>query len=84
LALVGDQPVRLEETAAASAADPANVNFRITRALNLLRHGQPAEALKSFDDVTVFALVDEAGHPAGHAAVIGSTRPVGQEHHCPT
>jgi hypothetical protein len=36
------------------------------------------------DDVTVFALVDEAGRPAGHAAVIRETRPVGQEHHCPT
>jgi|688.fasta_scaffold08809_7 hypothetical protein len=31
------------------------------------------------EDVTVFSLVDEAGHPAGHAAVIGSTRPAGLE-----
>jgi tetratricopeptide (TPR) repeat protein len=68
LALVGDQPVSLEETAAVSAADPANVNFRITHALNLLRHGQPAEALKSFDDVTVFA--DRL--PPGHLAVIAA------------
>ncbi len=68
LALVGDQPVRLEETAAASAADPANVNFRITHAMNLLRHGQPAEALKSFDDVIVFA--DRL--PPGHLAVIAA------------
>jgi len=30
------------------------------------------------DDVTVFALADAAGRPAGHAAVIGSTRPVGR------
>jgi hypothetical protein len=30
------------------------------------------------ENVTVFALVDEAGHPAGHAAVIGSTRPAGR------
>jgi len=30
------------------------------------------------EDVTVFALVDEAGRPAGHAAVIGSTRPAGR------
>lgn len=29
------------------------------------------------DDVIVFALADAAGHPAGHAAVIGSTRPAG-------
>jgi hypothetical protein len=29
------------------------------------------------DDVTVFALADAAGRPAGHAAVIGSTRAVG-------
>jgi hypothetical protein len=31
------------------------------------------------DDVTVCALVDEAGRPAGHTAVIGSTRPAGLE-----
>jgi len=30
------------------------------------------------ENVAVFALVDEAGHPAGHAAVIGSTRPAGR------
>ena len=29
------------------------------------------------DDVTVFALADAAGRPAGHAAVIGATRPAG-------
>jgi PAS domain-containing protein len=31
------------------------------------------------DDVTVFELFDAAGQPAGHAAMIGATRPVGCE-----
>jgi PAS domain-containing protein len=31
------------------------------------------------DDVTVFEVTDAAGRPAGHAAVIGSTRPAGLE-----
>lgn len=35
------------------------------------------------DDVTVFALTDAAGRPAGHAAVIGSTRSVGQASRLP-
>ena len=30
------------------------------------------------DDVTVFELFDAAGKPAGHAAMIGATRPVGR------
>lgn len=31
------------------------------------------------DDVSVFALTDEAGHPAGHAAVIAATASAGSE-----
>ncbi|MEI7782013.1 MAG: MEKHLA domain-containing protein, partial [Planctomycetota bacterium] len=30
------------------------------------------------DDVTVLVLADAAGNPAGHAAVIGKTRPEGE------
>ncbi len=55
LALTGDGAVALAETAAACEAEPSNANFRITHALNLLRHDRPAEALAAFDDLTVFA-----------------------------
>jgi len=55
LALVGGKEVDIQETASASAAEPANVNFRITHALNLLKHNKPAEALGVFDTITVFA-----------------------------
>jgi len=68
LALTGDEEVSLEETAAARAAEPSNVTFRITHALNLLEHKQPAEAFKIFDDITVFA--DRL--PPGQLAVIAA------------
>lgn len=55
LALTGDEPVSLEATAAACTAEPANVSFRITHALNLLENDRPADALKNFDDITLFA-----------------------------
>ena len=68
LALIGDEQVSLEETAAASAAEPANVSFRITHALNLLEHGKSSEALEVFDTITVFA--DRL--PPGQLAVIAA------------
>lgn len=68
LALTGDGEVSLEETAAACAAEPSNVTFRITHALNLLEHDQPAEAFKIFDDITVFA--DRL--PPGQLAIIAA------------
>lgn len=68
LALTGDEEISLEETAAASTAEPANVNFRITHALNLLEHGRSAEALEAFDTITVFA--DRL--PPGQLAVIAA------------
>lgn len=55
LALGAGEDVGLEETAAASAAEPAAVAFRITHALNLLRKKRTGEALPFFDDITVFA-----------------------------
>jgi len=67
-ALTGDEEVSLEETAAACAAEPSNVTFRITHALNLLENNQPAEAFKIFDDITVFA--DRL--PPGQLAVIAA------------
>jgi len=68
LALTGDEEVSLEETSAACAAEPSNVTFRITHALNLLENKQPAEAFKIFDDLTVFA--DRL--PPGQLAVIAA------------
>jgi hypothetical protein len=68
LALTGDGQVSLEETAAASAAEPANATFRITHALNLLKNNRAAEALQAFDDITLFA--DRL--PPGQLAVIAA------------
>ena len=68
LALTGDEPVSLEATAAACTAEQANVSFRITHALNLLENDRPADALKNFDDITVFA--DRL--PPGQLAVIAA------------
>jgi hypothetical protein len=68
LALVGEEPVSLEETAAACAAEPSNVTFRITHALNLLENERPSEAMKIFEDITVFA--DRL--PPGQLAVIAA------------
>ena len=72
LALIGDEPVSLEETAAACTAEPANVTFRMTHALNLLENRQPAEALKIFDDITVFADRLPHGQLAVLAAVLAA------------
>ena len=58
----------LAETSAACTAEPSNVTFRITHALNLLDHGKSAEALQAFDDITVFA--DRLPH--GQLAVIAA------------
>lgn len=68
LALTENSDVDLEETAAACRAEPANVSFRITHALNLLKKNRPDEALRSFDDITVFA--DRL--PPGQLAVIAA------------
>jgi hypothetical protein len=68
LALTESSPVGLNETAAAAAAEPANVNFRVTHALNLLRNEKPREALEAFDTITVFA--DRL--PPGQLAVIAA------------
>jgi hypothetical protein len=72
LALLGDEEVPLEETAAACAAEPANSSFRITHALNLLESGKPAEALAAFDGVTVFASRLTPGQLAVLAAVLAA------------
>jgi hypothetical protein len=70
--LLGDGSVSLDETAAACTAEPANTTFRITHALNLLENNRPAEALKAFDDITVFAERLPPGQLAIIAAVLGA------------
>jgi hypothetical protein len=65
--------VSLDETAAAVAAEPAKVAFRITHALNLLRNNRPAEALDVFDDITVFADRIPPGQQAVIAAVLSGS-----------
>jgi len=72
LSLIGTGQVDIDETAAASAAEPANVTFRITHALNLLKNNQPAEALKVFDDVIIFANRLPPGQLAVIAAVLSA------------
>lgn len=58
------------ETSAACAAEPANVAFRLTHALNLLNRGDKAAALRAFDDITVFADRLSDGQLAVIAAVL--------------
>jgi len=72
LSLIGTGQVDIDETAAASAAEPANVTFRITHALNLLKNNQPAEALKVFDDVIIIANRLPPGQLAVIAAVLSA------------
>lgn len=64
--------VALEETASAAAAEPANVTFRITHGLNLLKKGRSADALQAFDDVTVFANRLPPGQLAVIAAILAA------------
>lgn len=64
--------VALEETASAAAMEPANVTFRITHGLNLLKKGRSADALKAFDDVTVFANRLPPGQLAVIAAILAA------------
>ena len=68
--------VDLAETSAACTADPSNVTFRITHALNLLDHGKSAEALQAFDDITVFADRLPHGQLAVIAAVLAANNDV--------
>lgn len=72
-ALNGDGEVSLEETAAACAAEPANETFRITHALNLLENNRPDEAMKVFEDITIFADRLPPGQLAIIAAVLAAS-----------
>jgi hypothetical protein len=56
-------------TREALAADPGDINARITRALHLLRQNQPDEAHAVFDDITVFFETLPPGQQAVIAAI---------------
>ena len=70
--IIGGGKTDLAETAAAVASDPANVSYRVTHALNILRQGKPAEAMDAFDGVTVFANRLTPGQLAVLAAVLSA------------
>jgi len=70
--LINDREVDLEKTASAVAASPGNVSVRLTHALNLLKRGQPDQAMAAFDDVTIFADRLSPGQLAVLAAVLAA------------
>ncbi|MGA1128682.1 MAG: hypothetical protein ACO3XN_01280, partial [Chthoniobacterales bacterium] len=78
VALTGVEEVPLEETAAACEAEPSNVTFRITHALNLLANNRPGEAFAIFDDITVFADRLPPGQLAVIAAVLAGGGDIGR------
>ena len=59
----------LAATQEAVAAQPADIDARITRALQLLRHRKPDEANAVFDDITIFFETLPPGQQAVIAAI---------------
>lgn len=72
-ALLESRDVDLETTAELCRAEPSNVAFRITHALNMLKKDRPAEAAGIFDDITVFADRLPPGQLAVVAAVLAAS-----------
>lgn len=70
--LLAAEAVDASETASAIAREPAYVPARITHAWVLLDAGKPADALKVFDDITVFADKLPPGDRAVLAAVLAA------------
>lgn len=70
--LLASEPVDAEETAAAIAQEPSYIPARITRAWVLLNEGKPADAMKVFEDVTLFADKLPPGQQAVIAAVLSA------------
>jgi len=64
--LISGTPVDPQETASALAADPTNLNLRMTHALALLQAGKAKESMAVFDDFDVF--VDQL--PPGQKALV--------------
>jgi hypothetical protein len=62
-----------EETSAALAAAPSDVNLRFTHALALLKAGRSSDALAVFDDFDVFVEQSPPGQQAVAAAIFAAT-----------
>ncbi|MBU3664633.1 MAG: hypothetical protein FGM15_01965 [Chthoniobacterales bacterium] len=70
--LLSGSPVDPQQTAAALAASPTDVNLRLTHALALLKTGRAAEALAVFDEFDVFVEQLPPGQQAIAAAILGA------------
>jgi tetratricopeptide (TPR) repeat protein len=70
--LLAGQPVDPAETAAALAANPVDLDHRMTHAFALLQAGRPEEAWSVFDDFTVFYDELRPGHQAVMSAIVAA------------
>jgi hypothetical protein len=70
--LLSGEAVDPQETAAALAAGPTDVNLRFTHALALLKAGRAPEALTVFDDFDVFVEQAPPGQQAVAAAIFAA------------
>ena len=70
--LLSGEAVDLEETSAALAAAPSDVNLRFTHALALLKAGRSSDALAVFDDFDVFVEQSPPGQQAVAAAIFAA------------
>lgn len=76
--LIEGRSVSLDETSAAMAAAPADVQMRFTHALNLLKAGRAADALGVFHDMDVIASELPPGDKAVAIAILESNGMSGQ------
>ncbi len=70
--LLAGNKVDPEETAAALAANPTDLDHRMTHAFALLQAGRPEEAWSVFDDFTVFYDELRPGHQAVVSAIVAA------------
>jgi hypothetical protein len=71
--LLSGEAVDPEETSAALAAAPTDINLRFTHALALLKAGRSSDALAVFDDFDVFVEQLPPGQQAVAAAIFAAT-----------
>jgi hypothetical protein len=71
--LLSGETVDPEETSAALAAVPTDVNLHFTHALALLKAGRSSDALAVFDDFDVFVEQTPPGQQAVAAAIFAAT-----------
>jgi len=70
--LLAGRSVDPDETAAALAANPTDLHYRMTHAFALLQAGRPQEAWAVFDDFTVFYDELLPGHQAVMCAIVAA------------